>query len=388
MHVVLAPDAFAGLLTSSQAAEAMAAGWSLTAPDDVLTRVGLSDGGPGFLGVLTSGLGGDLVGVTVQDPLGRPVPASILVVTRDGRRTAYVEAAQAAGLHLLAAAERDPFFTSTYGVGELLLAARAADVDTIIVGLGGLGTTDGGAGALAALGVGDPNLLGRGGLALAATTPEDLSGLAELARSWAGVRLVLATGAPTPLLGLQGASATFAPILGADAVGAQALEGALGTFVDAVRRALGPERADLLSGQERRVDRDPYAGAGGGLAYGLLLLGGRPESAVDHILDRLDVPTLVAAADLVVTGTGTLDWESLHGSVVSAMARTALGAATPAIALAGRVLVGRREAMAAGFSGTYELIEGRVGAEDVAADPVGILRERAARVAATWSPRR
>ncbi|WP_162213190.1 glycerate kinase, partial [Nostocoides australiense] len=162
MHVVIAPDCFTGTLTATQAAEAMAAGWAQTAPGDVLTLVPLSDGGPGFLDVLERALDGEMIATIVGDPLGREVPAGVLLVGAEGERTAYVESAQAAGLHLLAASERDPAVTTSYGVGQLLLAAREAGAKRVVVGLGGSGTNDGGAGLLAALGAGPPEQLARG----------------------------------------------------------------------------------------------------------------------------------------------------------------------------------------------------------------------------------
>src|ERR1035437_8217723 len=138
----------------------MAEGWRRSAPQDDLTLVPLSDGGPGFTDVMSRALGGATVSVTVLDPLGRPVPAVILMVDVGGRRTAYIESAQACGLHLLSEGERNPMVASTYGVGQLLAAAVAEGATCVVVGLGGSGTNDGGAGLLAALGAG-----GRGALA-------------------------------------------------------------------------------------------------------------------------------------------------------------------------------------------------------------------------------
>ncbi|WP_162233089.1 glycerate kinase, partial [Nostocoides japonicum] len=154
MRVLIAPDCFTGTLTATQAAEAVAEGWTEAAPHDDLTLLPLSDGGPGFLDVLASAIGGDMVLTTVSDPLGRPVPAAILLVDEEGRRTAYVESAQSAGLHLLAADERNPALTSTWGVGELLDLAVREGATRVVVGLGGSATNDAGAGMLAALGAG------------------------------------------------------------------------------------------------------------------------------------------------------------------------------------------------------------------------------------------
>lgn len=388
MRVLLAPDCFTGTLTAPQAAEAMAAGWRRSAPGDDLTLLPLSDGGPGFLDVLAGALGGRVEALTVDDPLRRPTPAGLLLLEAGGRRTAYVESASAAGLHLLGAAERDPGVTTTYGVGVLLDAALAAGAERVVVGLGGTGTNDAGAGALAALGVGDPDVLARGGLALAAVRPEDLAGLDEARRRFAGVDLVVATDVDSPLLGLQGASAVFSPQKGATPETAQRLEAALGHFAHTVQQVLGPPRTDLLTGRPLRLDKEPGAGAGGGLGWGLLLLGARRESGVGLVLDAVGLPAMLEAHDLVVTGEGSFDWQSLHGKVVAGVAEAALAAGTPTVVVAGQVLVGRRETMGLGVAASYAVADTPEGVAAALADPVGSLADRVARVAATWSPRR
>ena len=388
MHVLIAPDCFTGTLTATQAAEAMATGWRRRAPDDLLTLVPLSDGGPGFLDVITTSRPGDSTIVTVSGPRGGSVPAVLHITTDEGgTRTAWVESAQAIGLHLLDATERDPRVTTTHGLGELLDAALAQDVQRIVVGLGGSGTNDAGAGMLAALGAGPREALGAGGVGLIAVREPDLAGLAAARERFAGVELVAATDVASPLLGLQGASAVFSEQKGATPEEAQVLEGALGHFADVVRRAL-PPGTDLLTGRERRLDREPGAGAAGGVGYALLLLGGRRVSGVETVLSAVGLERLVAAADLVITGEGCFDWQSLQGKVVAGVAELASAHATPAVALAGQVLIGRREAMAMGLSGSYAVADKHADLAPVMADPVGTLADRAERVAATWSPRR
>ena len=387
MHVVIAPDCFTGTLTAQQAAQAIAQGWVASAPHDLLTLRPLSDGGPGFLDVLASAIpDAQTLAVTVADPLGRDVPAALLVVGAEGDRTAYVESAQAAGLHLLAADERNPAVTSTWGVGQLVEAALAEGATRIVVGLGGSATNDAGAGMLAALGAGAPKDLARGGLALADISDAALPGLVTTRERFAGVELVLATDVESPLLGLQGASAVFSPQKGASPEVAQALEGALGRFVEVVRRTV-PEQTDLLTGTARRLDKTPGAGAAGGLGYGLALLGGVRVSGVSEVLEAVGLRELLRAADLVVTGEGCFDWQSLQGKVVAGVAGLALETATPSVVIAGQALVGRREAMTLGLSGSYAVAETPAQVEAAMSDPVGTLAARAARVAATWSPR-
>ena len=385
MHVLIAPDCFTGTLTAGQAADATAEGWRRGAPHDELTLLPLSDGGPGFVEVLSRALGGTTVSATVADPLGRLVPAVILIVDTAGRRTAYLESAQACGLHLLAEHERNPLVTSTYGVGELLDAAVREGATRVVVGLGGSGTNDGGAGLLAALGAGDPDLLAAGGAPLAELDDDALEGLGAVRARLQGIELVLATDVDSPLLGFHGASAVFGPQKGATPEMAQRLESALGRFTEVVGRVLPPAR-DLLTGHQLRRDREPGAGAAGGLGYGLLLLGGHRVSGVQAVLDAVGFESLVQATDLVVTGEGTFDWQSLRGKVVAGVAQAALACAKPVVVIAGQVLVGRRETMELGISGTYAVAESPEQVSAALADPAGTLSLRATRVARTWSP--
>nr|WP_323098710.1 glycerate kinase [Intrasporangium sp. YIM S08009] len=387
VHVILAPDCYTGTLTAPQAAAAMADGWSRSAPHDALTLVPLSDGGPGFVDVLAASLGGEVLGVVTTDPLGREVPATVLLVDEPSGRTAYVESAQAAGLHLLAPDERDPTRTTTFGVGSLVLAALEAGARRIVVGLGGSGTNDAGAGLLAALGAGPRERLARGGLALAAVDADDVAGLDAARARLRGVELVVASDVDSPLLGLKGASAVFAAQKGASEEDAQRLENALGHFASVVARVRPPAR-DLLTGTAIRSEREPGAGAAGGLGYALFLLGARHASGVGAVLEAVGFDRLVAAADLVVTGEGRFDWQSLQGKVVVGVAEAAAAVGIPAVAVPGQAVVGRREAMAAGLSGVYPVAEKPADVAGSLADPAASLAARVARVARTWSPAR
>lgn len=387
MHVLLAPDCFTGTLTAPQAAAAMAEGWHTSAPHDELTLVPLSDGGPGFLDVLSTNLDGQMSAVVVSDPLGRDVPAAVLVVDEGAGRTAYIESAQAAGLHLLAPDERDPARTTTYGVGQLILAALDLGATRIVVGLGGSGTNDAGAGVLAALGVGSRERLGVGGLALESVEAADLAGLGQARARFRSVDLVVASDVDSPLLGLKGASAVFAAQKGASEEDAQRLENALGHFASLVSR-VRPPATDLLTGTAIRPEREPGAGAAGGLGYALLLLGARRVSGVDSVLEAVRFDRLVAGADLVVTGEGSFDWQSLRGKVVVGVAAAAAAVGVPAIVIAGQALVGRREAMSVGLSGVYAVADRPDQVAAALADPSGTLAARVARVARTWSPTR
>src|SRR3954452_17080734 len=192
MRVLFAPDKFAGTLTSRQAAEAMAEGWRTTAPWDDVELLPMSDGGPGFVDVVHSALGGLLLSCAVRGPLGGVGPAPVLV----SGDTAYVESAQACGLEVLGQ-RRDPERASTYGVGQLLLVALQAGAERVVVGLGGSGTNDGGAGLLAALGAtSEPaGALEKGPSGLATLDAVDLT---EATERTSGVELVAATDVDNP----------------------------------------------------------------------------------------------------------------------------------------------------------------------------------------------
>ena len=370
MRVLVAPDGFGGTLSAGEAAAAMAEGWSAAAPGDELDLAPLSDGGPGLVDVLAAALPGAVRHVAVvEDPLARPVEAAFLM---DGT-TAYVEAAAACGLHLLAGSERDPEVTTTYGVGQLVAAALDRGATRIVVGLGGSGTNDGGAGLLAALGVSCLGATGErlppGGVAL--------RGLDRLVGApdprLAAVELVVATDVDAPLLGLRGASAVFGPQKGASREAVARLDAALTRWADVLEPHLATAVRDL-----------PGAGAAGGLGAALLALGARREPGIELVQRLVGLDARMAAADLAVTGEGAFDPTSLIGKVVSGVAALAAAHAVPCVVLAGSVSVGRREAAAAGIEASYSLVE-TVGRERALGEPAAALAELAARVARQWS---
>lgn len=399
MRVLVAPDSFGGTLTAAQAAEAIAVGWARAAPHDDVVRLPLADGGPGFVDILHASLGarsgGELVPVTVTGPLGEPAPAVLLRVPDDeGGATVYVEAAHALGLHLVPVERRDPTLTSSVGLGELLRAAVGLGASRVVVGLGGSATNDGGAGLLAGLGMAAPRLRAGGG-ALLDATPDDVADLDLAREALAGVDLVAAVDVDVPLLGLHGASAGFAPQKGATPEQAQDLERALGRLAGllgdvAPPPAPGPGAAlPLADGpRPRRWSALPGAGAAGGVGFALAMLGGRLLPGSGVVADAVDLAGHVAAADLVVTGEGRFDWQSLRGKVVATVAAEAAGRAAPVVVVAGQVAVGRREWGAAGVSGAYAVAERPADVAASLADPAGTLAARVERVARTWSPRR
>ncbi|MFC4614467.1 glycerate kinase [Cellulomonas algicola] len=392
MRVLVAPDTFGSVLTAREVAATIADGWRAAAPHDDVDACPLADGGPGFVDTLHAALGGQTVPVTVTGPLGEPAPAVLLLVDGPSGRTAYVESAQAIGLPLVPPERRDPTRTTTRGVGELLVAAREAGARRVVVGLGGSSTNDGGAGMLVGAGLdAAPGRLDAGGGALAGLRPEELGGLRALRAAWADVDLVAATDVDVPLLGLQGASAGFAPQKGATPEQAQALERALADLAHAATTALADDlRPDLLAGARpssaaARLTAAPGAGAAGGLGFGLALLGARVVPGAAFVADHVGLDDRLAASDLVVTGEGRFDWQSLHGKVAAQVAERALRHGIPTVVLAGDVQVGRRELSAAGITAAYAVGETPEEVQAALADPVRTLRARAERVARTWS---
>jgi glycerate kinase len=360
VRVLVAPDKFAGTLTAVQAARAIADGWTRQAPADELDQAPMADGGPGFVDVLHAALGGEVLAVTVSGPFGEPTPATLLLVGD----TAYVETAQACGLHLTR--RERPEESSSRGAGELVLAAVDAGAREVVVGLGGSGTTDGGAGLLAALGATADVRLDAGPAALAGATHVDISACRD---RLGDTVLVAASDVDSQLTGLFGAAKTFGPQKGLPEERIPEVDGWLEAYAEALDR-----RTSLL----------PGAGAAGGMGYALLSLGASRRPGFDVVAGATRLAERARAADLVLTGEGAFDFSSRAGKVPYGVAQVAAEALRPCVALAGQVLVGAREMRALGIESAYAVVE-LVGEDRAFADPAGALAELAARVARTWS---
>lgn len=342
VRVLVAPDSFAGSLSAVQAAAAIAQGWSAGAPHDVVRTVPLSDGGPGFVDVFA----GRVEVLTVTGPLGDPTPAQIVI---DGD-TAYIESAQACGRHLVPVLSSETFRNgTTFGVGQLLQAALDVGVKRIVIGLGGSATNDGGQGVIAAFGSFD-----------------------AAKSALHGVEVVVATDVDNPLLGPQGAAAVYGPQKGATPADVDVVEAQLATWVAELGAAQIAQRAG--------------AGAAGGLGFGLLLLGGIRKSGIEVVAAATHLADHIRDADLVITGEGSFDWQSLRGKVVSGVAHLASRAGVPVIVIAGQVLTGRREFSALGIESAYALAESPQEVQAAMADAANMLEKRAARLARSWSP--
>jgi glycerate kinase len=323
MKVVIAPDKFAGTRSAAEAADAIARGWRSARPDDELVRAPMADGGAGTLDVVAAAVPeARRVEVEVADARGRARAGAWLALP-DGR--ALVEAAEACGLAWLDHDERDPRRTTTYGVGQLLLAAAATEPSQIVIGLGGSATNDGGAGMALALGHrllrADGNGLKVGG--------EHLVELHEVRyRPPELVPVTIASDVTNPLLGPDGAVAVFAPQKGASDRDLPTLERGLAHFADVVER-------DLPGGPWR--DR-AGAGAAGGLGFGLLAFcGAEMASGADAVASLVGLDAHLRDADVVVAGEGKLDDQTAAGKTPAFVAEHGRRAGARVLAVAGQV---------------------------------------------------
>lgn len=370
MRIVVAPQEFKGSLTAVQAAAAIATGLTRVLPDATVEQVPLADGGPGTVAAVVAAAGGELRTVTCRDPLGRPITAAFGLV--DGGRTAVVEMAAAAGLTLLRPEERDARRASTEGVGDLIRAAVGAGARRIVVGLGGSATNDGGSGMARALGVrfldADGHELPPGGAALLHLARVDIAGLDPRLRD---VEVIGATDVRNPLCGPEGASAVYGPQKGATPTEVAELDAALRHYADVLRRDLGVDVAE-----------QPGAGAAGGLGAALVaFLGARLRSGFELVAEVVHLEPRLAGADLVITGEGRLDGQSLFGKTTVGVARLARRHAVPAVALCGGLGEGWEQALAEGLTAAWSIAPGPATLAELEARAAALLASAATQVA-------
>ena len=306
MRVLVAPDKFRGTLTAEEACRAIEAGWVRARPGDSVVSMPMADGGEGTLDALLAGAGtgGRRRRARVTGPLGDAVEADYgLILSRDGV-TAVIEMARASGLDLVSEARRNALRSTTRGTGELILSACREGAERMVVCIGGSATTDGGAGMAQALGArlldAEGREIGQGGAALLDLARVDTGGLDPVLN---GLRVSVAADVDNPLVGPYGAAHVYAPQKGASHDDVLLLDRALGHFAAVLHRDLG---VDL-----RHV---PGAGAAGGLGAGLIVfLGARLRPGVEVVIEALGLRERIAQTDLVITGEGRFDEQSLRG---------------------------------------------------------------------------
>jgi glycerate kinase len=350
VQVLIAPDCYGDSLTAVEAAQAIADGWRRGRPDDELTLAPQSDGGPGFVGVLAGRIG-EVHTLRVSGPLTEEVSAE-WVLDPAAPLTAYIECAQACGLALLGGPPtvQTALAAHSRGVGQLIAAAVQAGAGRMVVGLGGSACTEGGRGIV-----------------------EELGGLAAARELLAGVELIAATDVEHPLLGPMGAATVFGPQKGADPGTVRVLE-----------RRLSDWAVELNVAAGRAVSDEPGAGAAGGIGAALLALGGRRESGAAIIAEHTRLSDDVAAAQLVITGEGRFDDQSLHGKVVSALAAGARSRRIPVLVLAGQVTLAEDKLREAGIAAAFSITD-HAGSVALAIEDAANQLEGLAQVtAATW----
>lgn len=345
LRVLIAADKFKGSLTAVQVAERVTAGLRRVVPGLEVEALPVADGGDGTVAAAVAA-GFERREVSVAGPLGQETTAAFAV----RGDTAVVEMAEASGLQRLPAGVFAPLTASTYGSGELLRAALDAGARTIVFGVGGSATTDGGAGMLSALGArfldadGEPVAPGGGGLADLASA--DLS---DLDPRFASVEFILASDVDNPLTGPKGAPAVYGPQKGASPDDVEALDSALAHYAKVLEESVGAKAAGYAA--------SPGAGAAGGIGYGALLLGARFRPGIEVMLDVLGFAPALEWADLVITGEGSLDEQTLHGKAPAGVAAAARAKGKEVVAVCGRLALPPEALGRAGIRRVYPLTD-------------------------------
>ncbi|CAM3582174.1 glycerate kinase [Brevibacillus invocatus] len=324
MKIVVAPDSFKGSISARDLCAAVCRGIHAADPKIDVIELPLADGGEGTVDNMVYSTQGETRLVQVNDPLGRPIRAAYGIL--GDHATVIIEMAQASGLPLLKPDERNPLITSSFGTGELVLHALNAGYRKFIIGLGGSATNDGGAGMLKALGAAfydqDGVLLPKGGASLEKLSYMDLSGLDKRLQE---STFTIASDVNNPLCGANGASAVFGPQKGATPEMVQRLDMALSRFADVVEKQLGIDVRHL-----------PGSGAAGGMGAALLaFLHAEFKSGIELVMDAIHFEQKIQAADLIITGEGKLDEQTMAGKVIAGVCKKAKPYQIPTIAICG-----------------------------------------------------
>ncbi|WJH22397.1 glycerate kinase [Edwardsiella ictaluri] len=373
MKVVIAPDSFKESLSAMQVAQAIEQGFREIYPDANYLLLPMADGGEGTVDAMVAATGGQRIAQTVTGPLGQPVAAFFGWLGDGG--TAVIEMAAASGLHLVPPGQRDPSITTSYGTGELILAALDRGARRLILGIGGSATNDGGAGMMQALGArlsdAQGEALAYGGGALGELAHIDLTGLdARLAQT----DILVACDVDNPLCGPQGASAVFGPQKGATPEQVRRLDTALHRYGTLLEQVSG-----------RSVLRVAGSGAAGGMGAALCsLLNARLRPGIEIVTDALDLAQAVQGASLVITGEGRIDSQTVHGKTPIGVARVAKAAGVPVIALAGGMTPDYGVVHSHGLDAVFSVLCRVSPLEEVLAQAHDNLRVTARNVAAVW----
>ncbi|AKV08608.1 glycerate kinase [Pseudomonas fluorescens NCIMB 11764] len=373
MKIVIAPDSFKDSLSAQGVADAIALGLGQVWPDAQLVKCPMADGGEGTVESVLAACDGQLRRTNVRGPLGTTVDAAWGWLPQS--LTAIIEMAKASGLQLVPPAQRDACISSTFGTGELIRAALDAGAQRVILAIGGSATNDGGSGAMQALGVkwldaqGEP--LAPGGLALAQLARIDLSDIdPRLAR----VRFDIAADVNNPLCGPHGASAIFGPQKGATPEQVEQLDRALGHFAELCAQVLNKDVRD-----------EPGSGAAGGLGFGAkAFLGAQFKAGVEVVAELVGLAEAVKDAELVITGEGRFDAQTLRGKTPFGVARIARQHGVPVIVIAGTLGEGYQALYEHGIDAAFALASGPMTLEQACTEAPRLLCERASDIARVW----
>ena len=324
MKIIIAPDSYKESLTAMEVATAIEAGFRQVMPTAEYIKLPMADGGEGTVQSLVDASNGSIIEHQVTGPLGEQVPAFFGIMGDD--KTAVIEMAAASGLHLVSPNLRNPMLTTSYGTGELILAALDHGVDHIIVGIGGSATNDGGIGMAQALGVqlldNKGQALGFGGQALAQLASIDIT---TVDPRLAHIKLEVACDVDNPLCGKKGASHIFGPQKGATPAMVAELDQHLDHYAAIIKRDLAIDVKDMAG-----------AGAAGGMGAALLgLFNAQLRSGIEIVIDAVHLGDIIKDADLVITGEGRIDSQTIHGKTPIGVARTAKKYHKPVIGIAG-----------------------------------------------------
>ncbi|VVQ20702.1 Glycerate 2-kinase [Pseudomonas fluorescens] len=373
MKIVIAPDSFKDSLSAQGVADAIALGLAQVWPDAQLIKCPMADGGEGTVESILAACDGELRRNEVRGPLGATVSAAWGWLPDS--HTAIIEMAEASGLQLVPVAQRDACISSTFGTGQLIRAALDAGAQRVILAIGGSATNDGGAGAMQALGVklldAQGQTLSPGGLALAQLARVDLS---DIDPRLAQVRFDIAADVNNPLCGPHGASAIFGPQKGASPAQIEPLDRALGHFADHCASTLNNDVRD-----------EPGSGAAGGLGFAAkAFLGAQFKAGVEVVAELVGLAGAVAGADLVITGEGRFDAQTLRGKTPFGVARVASQQGVPVIVIAGTLGDGYQALYEHGIDAAFALASGPMTLEQACAEAPRLLRERATDIARVW----
>ncbi|MFD2671712.1 glycerate kinase [Marinicrinis sediminis] len=354
MKIVIAPDSFKGSISAGALCDAIEKGINTVCPNAMIHKLPLSDGGEGLVSSLVQSCGGTYRYAQVNDPLGREIKASYGIM--DDGQTAVIEMAEASGLTLLQDAERDPMRADSYGTGQLIQHALSQGCRRFVIGLGGSATVDGGMGMLRALGIRWLDARGNeikqtGGQALLEIDRYDRSRLDERLRESS---FVIASDVTNPLCGPNGAAAIFGPQKGASEQQVSVLEEALARYAHCLEAQEGM-KVSALSG----------AGAAGGMGAAFaVFLGAKLASGIEYVMEATKLSEAMATADLVITGEGKLDQQTLSGKVIAGVCQLGQRHQVPVVALCGSVSLSLQEMKQIGLAAGFSIVPGPCSLEE------------------------